>query len=257
MPTLERAIELAAKTLAGQTDKTGKPFILQPLQHMLDLKTNDERIVAILQSVIRGSSWTLSDLEREGFSGSIINAAAEHESGGDSTNDRRFPEPAGERKPEKQALDDLRQPGSFVIYTDGSALKNPGPGGWGYVVLQNDQVIQELADCSPQTTNNIMELAAAINALASLPFGSDCQLHTDSEYVKKGITEWIKGWKKRRWKTSAGAPVKNKLLWQELDTQNQRINVTWHWVKAHAGNRWNERADDLARQAAIEQRRIV
>ena len=134
----------------------------------------------------------------------------------------------------------------FVIYTDGACSGNPGPGGWGARIEGPDEV-SEIKGGEAQTTNNRMELSAAIEALAHLPDNSAVTLVTDSIYVKDGMTSWLANWKKRGWKTAAKKPVKNVDLWQALDTQCQRHQMTWQWVKGHAGHPGNERADELAR----------
>lgn len=134
-----------------------------------------------------------------------------------------------------------------VIYTDGACKGNPGPGGWG-VLLQAGPHRKELFGGELNTTNNRMELTAVIEALRALKRPCDVALYLDSEYVRKGITEWIHGWKAKGWKTAAKQPVKNAELWQELDhlvsTAGHRI--AWHWVKGHAGEPGNEKADELA-----------
>jgi ribonuclease HI len=135
----------------------------------------------------------------------------------------------------------------YEIFTDGACSGNPGPGGWGALIC-NGKNENELTGGAAETTNNRMELLAAIEALKSLPDGSAVRLTTDSVYVKDGITNWIKNWKARGWKTAAKKPVKNVDLWQELDSVAQRHSVEWHWVKGHAGHAGNERADELARQ---------
>ncbi|MGB0315015.1 MAG: ribonuclease HI [Parvibaculales bacterium] len=135
----------------------------------------------------------------------------------------------------------------YEIFTDGACSGNPGPGGWGALIC-NGENENELTGGAAETTNNRMELLAAIEALKSLPDGSAVRLTTDSVYVKDGITNWIKNWKARGWKTAAKKPVKNVDLWQELDSEAQRHSVEWHWVKGHAGHAGNERADELARQ---------
>lgn len=134
-----------------------------------------------------------------------------------------------------------------VIYTDGACSRNPGPGGWGAILISGEHR-KELHGGEPATTNNRMELLAAIEALAALKHPSRVDLHTDSEYVRNGITAWIHGWKKRGWKTADKKPVKNVELWQRLDEAHRRHDVTWHWVRGHAGDTENERADELARQ---------
>ena len=140
----------------------------------------------------------------------------------------------------------------LYAYTDGACSGNPGPGGWG-VLLQakdGDTVVKErtLSGGEANTTNNRMELLAAITALETLERASSLTIVTDSAYVKNGVTGWIHGWKRNGWKTSAKKPVKNAELWQRLDAAQARHDVTWEWVKGHAGHPENERADELARQ---------
>ncbi|WP_299021715.1 ribonuclease HI [uncultured Photobacterium sp.] len=135
------------------------------------------------------------------------------------------------------------------IFTDGSCLGNPGPGGYG-TVLRYKQHEKELSDGFFMTTNNRMELLAAIVGLSSLKESCHVDLTTDSQYVRQGITQWIHNWKKRGWKTADKKPVKNADLWQRLDEESQRHQVKWHWVKGHAGHPENERCDELARTAA-------
>ena len=133
------------------------------------------------------------------------------------------------------------------IWTDGACSGNPGPGGWG-ALLRFGDVERELYDGEPNTTNNRMELMAAINALNALKQPCEVSLYTDSQYVKGGMTGWIHGWKKNGWKTAAKKPVKNVELWQAPDEAVARHKISWHWVKGHAGHEENERADELARQ---------
>ena len=133
-----------------------------------------------------------------------------------------------------------------TIYTDGACSGNPGPGGWG-VILVSGTHRKELSGGEPVTTNNRMELMAAITALEALTKPAHVDIHTDSEYVKKGISEWIRGWKRNGWRTSTKQPVKNAELWQRLDAAQARHDVHWHWVRGHAGHAENERADELAR----------
>ncbi|OBU25744.1 ribonuclease HI [Photobacterium kishitanii] len=135
------------------------------------------------------------------------------------------------------------------IFTDGSCLGNPGPGGYG-TVLRYKQHEKELSGGYLMTTNNRMELLAAIMGLASLKQPCSVDLTTDSQYVRQGITQWIHNWKKRGWQTADKKPVKNADLWQQLDLETQRHQVQWHWVKGHAGHPENERCDVLARTAA-------
>ncbi len=134
---------------------------------------------------------------------------------------------------------------SVIIYTDGGCEGNPGPGGWGAVVRCGDSV-HEISGGELATTNNRMELLAAISALAALTERSEVCLLTDSQYVKNGITQWISGWKRKGWITSTKEPVKNVDLWKRLDALVAQHRVTWKWVKGHAGNTDNERCDGLA-----------
>ena len=135
------------------------------------------------------------------------------------------------------------------IFTDGSCLGNPGPGGYG-IVLRYKQNEKTLAKGYTLTTNNRMEMLATIVALQALKEPCEVILTTDSQYVRQGITQWIHNWKKRGWKTADKKPVKNADLWKRLDTEAQRHQITWHWVKGHAGHPENERCDVLARTAA-------
>ena len=144
---------------------------------------------------------------------------------------------------------DARTPpaGKLVeIFTDGACSGNPGPGGWG-AILRYGETTKELNGGEARTTNNRMELMAAIAALEALKRPSTVSLTTDSTYVKKGITEWIHAWKKRNWKTADKKPVKNVDLWKRLEAAVSRHEVQWHWIKGHAGHPENERADQLAR----------
>lgn len=140
-------------------------------------------------------------------------------------------------------------PSAIEIYTDGACSGNPGPGGWG-VLLRWRGHEKELSGGEDDTTNNRMELMAAIQALESLKRPSEVDLHTDSTYVRDGITKWIHGWKRNGWKTSAKKPVKNEDLWKRLDAALADHQVSWHWVKGHSGHPENERADELATTAA-------
>ena len=140
-----------------------------------------------------------------------------------------------------------------VIYTDGACSGNPGPGGWGAVLFWGDTV-KEIFGGEPVTTNNRMELMAAIQALEGLKRPCKVELHTDSQYVKNGITQWMPSWKARGWKTAAKDPVRNEDLWKRLDQARLRHEVDWRWVKGHAGHEHNERADALARRGITELR---
>ncbi len=134
------------------------------------------------------------------------------------------------------------------IYTDGACRGNPGPGGWGALLIAGDQR-KELYGAEAQTTNNRMELTAAIEALLALKRRCAVTLYTDSKYVMQGITEWLPAWKARGWRTAGRDPVKNQDLWERLDRVVQSQDVEWHWVRGHAGTAGNERADALANLA--------
>jgi ribonuclease HI len=142
------------------------------------------------------------------------------------------------------------------IYTDGACSGNPGPGGWG-AVLSHGTVCKEIYGSEKETTNNRMEMMAAIQALTVLKHACNVQLHTDSTYLRDGITKWIHGWKKNGWRTADKKPVKNMDLWQALETALAAHKVEWHWVKAHAGNEKNERADALAVKGRDEARSAI
>ena len=137
------------------------------------------------------------------------------------------------------------------VHTDGSCLGNPGPGGWG-VVLRYQGRERELAGGESLTTNNRMELMAAIMALEALSEPCRITLQTDSQYVRQGITEWMANWVRRNWKTAGGDPVKNRDLWERLHAASQRHTIEWRWVKGHSGDPDNERVDVLARNEAIK-----
>lgn len=143
------------------------------------------------------------------------------------------------------------------VYTDGACSKNPGIGGWGVVILNNDQKL-ELHGGEPSTTNNRMEMMAAIEALQTIQNYKknhiSINLYTDSQYLKDGVESWIKKWKKNNWMTVSKKTVKNKELWEELDMLMEKLNVTWHWVPGHAGVKYNEEADMLARKFIIAQK---
>ena len=133
-----------------------------------------------------------------------------------------------------------------TIYTDGGCKPNPGPGGWGAVVLREGDDPVELHGSAAKTTNNRMELQAAEEALLALEEPSRVDLYTDSTYVRNGITKWLAGWRRKGWVTSSKKPVQNRDLWKKLDEATRRHEVRWHWVEGHAGDRWNERAHELA-----------
>lgn len=140
------------------------------------------------------------------------------------------------------------EPPKILIYSDGACSGNPGPGGWGAVLISGKHR-KEISGGEVLTTNNRMELLAAISALEALKKRSEVALYTDSAYVKNGITGWVHGWKKNGWRTADKKPVKNVELWQALDALRNKHDVEWHWLKGHAGHPENERADELARQA--------
>ncbi|MCB1451536.1 MAG: ribonuclease HI [Nitratireductor sp.] len=134
----------------------------------------------------------------------------------------------------------------LFAYTDGACSGNPGPGGWG-ALMRHGERERELSGGEPDTTNNRMELRAAIEALNALKKPCEVHVHTDSQYVRGGVTGWMHNWKRNGWKTSDKKPVKNEDLWRELDAATARHKIHWHWVKGHAGHVENERADELAR----------
>ncbi|MEN3381998.1 MAG: ribonuclease [Hyphomicrobiales bacterium] len=140
-----------------------------------------------------------------------------------------------------------------VIHTDGACSGNPGPGGWGAILHWRDHE-RELKGGEAHTTNNRMELMAAISALEALKKPCAVDIHTDSQYLRNGIMQWIHGWKRNGWRTASKEPVKNVDLWQRLDAALHTHTVRWHWVKGHAGHDLNERADELAREAIAEMR---
>lgn len=137
------------------------------------------------------------------------------------------------------------------IYSDGACKGNPGAGGWGALLISGGHR-KEICGGEPDTTNNRMEMMAVIRALESLKRPSTVHVHTDSQYVQKGISEWMAGWKKRGWRTADGKPVKNQDLWQELDALSRKHRIEWNWVRGHAGHPENERADALANQGVLQ-----
>ena len=137
----------------------------------------------------------------------------------------------------------------FKIYTDGACSGNPGPGGWGAVIFDNDNNQTNISGKEKNTTNNRMEILAAIMALKKIKSNSQITIYTDSTYVKNGITEWVFNWKKNNWKTASKKPVKNKDLWIKLDKLCEKNKVSWKWVKGHATNKYNNLADQLATSA--------
>jgi ribonuclease HI len=143
--------------------------------------------------------------------------------------------------------------GRVVIHTDGACSGNPGVGGWGAILEWGDHR-REIKGGEVHTTNNRMELMAAISALETLKRPCDVDLHTDSQYLRQGITSWIHGWKRNGWRTADRKPVKNVDLWQRLDSAIGHHTVRWHWVRGHSGHDLNERADELAREAIAELR---
>ena len=139
----------------------------------------------------------------------------------------------------------------IIIYTDGACKGNPGPGGWG-AVMRSGQHEKHLHGGAELTTNNRMEISAVINALKALKQASSVEIYTDSQYVQKGVTEWLEGWKKKNWKTAGRNPVKNADLWQELDLLLPKHTISWHWVRGHYGDPGNELADKLANHGVLE-----
>ena len=137
----------------------------------------------------------------------------------------------------------------YTIYTDGACSGNPGPGGWGAVIFDNDNKQKNISGSEENTTNNRMELSAAIMALKEVNTNSEITIYTDSTYVKNGITEWVIKWKENGWKNSNKEPVKNKDLWEKLDNLCEQNTINWKWVKGHASNKYNNLADELATKA--------
>ena len=140
---------------------------------------------------------------------------------------------------------------TIYIYSDGACKGNPGPGGWGALLVSSGHR-KEISGGEPNTTNNRMEMTAVIRALESLKRPSMVEVHTDSQYVQKGISEWMSGWKRRNWHTADGKPVKNQDLWLQLDALSQLHRIEWKWVRGHAGHPENERADALANQGVLQ-----
>jgi ribonuclease HI len=140
---------------------------------------------------------------------------------------------------------------TIYIYSDGACKGNPGAGGWGALLVSAGHR-KEISGGEPNTTNNRMEMTAVIRALESLKRPSTVEVHTDSQYVQKGISEWMSGWKRRNWRTADGKPVKNQDLWLQLDALAQLHRVEWKWVRGHAGHPENERADALANQGVLQ-----
>jgi ribonuclease HI len=149
-----------------------------------------------------------------------------------------------------------QEPDRVVIYTDGGCKGNPGPGGWGAIFMYQGHE-REIWGGETLTTNNRMELMAAIQALETLKRGCRVELHTDSQYLRQGITDWIGSWKVNGWKTAQKKPVKNADLWQRLDAARRRHDVSWHWVRGHGGDAGNERAHGLAHRAIAEQEQAL
>ena len=137
----------------------------------------------------------------------------------------------------------------YTIYTDGACSGNPGPGGWGAVIFDNENKQKNISGSEENTTNNRMELSAAIMALKEVNKNSEITIYTDSTYVKNGITEWVLKWKENGWKNSNKEPVKNKDLWEKLVNLCEQNTINWKWVKAHASNKYNNLADELATKA--------
>lgn len=151
----------------------------------------------------------------------------------------------------KEFLSFVQTASSVTVYTDGSCMGNPGPGGWGACFVFDDHKTYSLSGGEPQTTNNRMEMTAALEALRAMPENVLINLYTDSQYLKNGITVWMPAWIKRQWKTSKGGDVKNQDLWNALHIEVSKRSIIWQWVKAHNGNEFNEKADALAKQAVV------
>ncbi|WP_372728005.1 ribonuclease HI [Nocardioides sp.] len=143
-------------------------------------------------------------------------------------------------------------PPVVVIHTDGACIPNPGPGGWGAILRQGSHALELCGGEAGETTNNRMELTAPIRALAALKRPSVVEIHTDSTYVRNGITTWVENWSRNGWRTSAKQPVKNVDLWQQLQVEAEKHQVEWHWIKGHAGHADNELADRLAARGLEE-----
>ncbi|MBU2514438.1 ribonuclease HI [bacterium] len=151
--------------------------------------------------------------------------------------------------PEQETIQLNSSPGSVIrIWSDGACTGNPGPGGWGTIIIV-DGNIQELSGRSQRTTNNIMEMTGALEGIKRTPEGSSIILTSDSQYLVKGMTQWLKNWKKKGWKKADGNEVLNRDLWMKLDQESQKRNIQWIWIKGHAGHPENERCDELARKA--------
>ncbi len=140
---------------------------------------------------------------------------------------------------------------TILIWSDGACSGNPGPGGWGTVIFRDDSY-QEYSGYQPKTTNNIMEMTGALEGIRHTPEGSQLVITTDSQYLVKGMTEWIRGWKKKKWKKADGKPVLNKSIWMALDAEAKLRDIQWQWIKGHNGHLQNERCDELAREAITE-----
>jgi len=154
----------------------------------------------------------------------------------------------GKQVPKAKSKQVSKADGIIYIWSDGACSGNPGPGGWGTVIQQNDEY-SELSGSKDKTTNNIMEMTGALEGIRKTLEGSSIVLTSDSQYLVKGMTEWIKGWKKRGWKKADGKSVLNKEIWLELDKEASQRTIKWKWVKGHAGHEQNERCDELAREA--------
>ena len=152
---------------------------------------------------------------------------------------------------QEEFLNDIRQGKHVSLHTDGACSGNPGPGGWGAVYSFDSNIVFEISGFDKATTNNRMEMMAAIEGLKLLPEKTNVTLYTDSQYVKNGVTIWMQNWKKNNWQTSKNSPVKNQDLWLMFDELVQKYNITWQWVKGHSGDVRNDKADSLARQAII------
>ena len=210
------------------------------------------------------STWDECKQQVDGFSGAVFKGFPTEEEARawlsdvpetvpPLSNDAKTTKPTPHTDSPTAAEDE--SPADYMIYTDGSCLRNPdGPGGYAAVILSmQDGEVQEISGGEPSTTNNRMELCAGIEALRAIPPHSTVDFYTDSQYMKNAFTNyWLRNWKRNGWRTATGEPVKNQDLWCALDEAFSLHTVRFHWVKGHAGNRWNERCDELARNEAAK-----
>ncbi len=210
------------------------------------------------------ATWDDCRAQTDGFPGAVFKSFPTEEAARAWLTGAAVPEKPGRPRPPKAApaaSDRAPAPvpaasdADYVVYTDGSCLRNPdGPGGYAAVIIDRQGAATEISGGDPHTTNNRMELTAGIEGLRRLPDGASVDFYTDSQYLQNAFTKrWLPAWKRRGWLTAAGTPVKNQALWQALEAEIQRLAVRFHWVKGHAGNAGNERCDQLAREEAARQ----